>query len=95
MKAQYFYSESSDKFFALKMENNEIRLYWVSVKGDKSRSFLHARGADTFPSLEMALKFLNLVAVPSNESVYIEAIKDYFAADKKLRELFIKQQLKV
>lgn len=65
-------------------------IYWVAVYRTDAGGFFHGRGADAVADLATGKKLLEMMAQPAKEKDYINALKDYFAIDKKIREQFIK-----
>lgn len=66
-------------------------LFWVSVWKDADGSFQHGRGGDVLSSWEKGLEACTIMAQECTEQDYIDALKDYFAIDKKIREAFIEK----
>lgn len=65
-------------------------IYWVQVHKDfGTGAFIHARGRDVVDHPDKAKHLLEATAKPATEQHYINALKDYFAIDKKVREQFI------
>ncbi|MEX2591860.1 MAG: hypothetical protein WD426_03740 [Anditalea sp.] len=69
-------------------DKERARMYWVQVRLEANGSFIHARGCDV-ADREKAEDILRLTANPAVEADYVQALKDYFAKDKKVREQFI------
>lgn len=89
---QFFKSESRRRIYKLQRDpSGKATLFWVSVWKDEEGNFQHGRGGDAMPSWEQGLEVCKLMALPATESDYIDALKDYFAIDKKIREAFIKK----
>ena len=89
---QFFTSNSQRKIYKLQRDSSgKVTLFWVSVWKDEEGNFQHGRGGDAMPSWEKGLEVCRLMAKPAQESDYIEALKDYFAIDKHIREAFIKK----
>lgn len=86
----YFHSVQQSKFYKLTQQGDRVLIYWVSVYAIGGGGFFHGRGADPVSDIDTGLKILQAMANPSTEEAYIQALKDYFAADKKVREQFIK-----
>lgn len=88
---RYFVDEGKRKYYKLQENNQGASLYWVHVAGFEDRSFVHSRGMDKLESFEKGLEVCGLLAKPCQESDYIDALKGYFAIDKKVRESFIEK----
>jgi hypothetical protein len=86
----YYRCSSQNKVYKLVPSNNTCLIYWVAVFGEKSGRFFHGRGADVVENYDMGLKFLELMGTPTTEEDYLKELKNYFAADKIVREQFIK-----
>lgn len=90
----YYRSEQQRKVYKLiqttSNEGTKVLIYWVSIYSTEGGGFFHGRGADVVESLEMGQKMLEYLGKPTTEKDYIDSLKDYFAADKKVREQFIK-----
>lgn len=88
----YWIDEQQKKILKLDCDpkKEEARVYWVQVCATEGGGFIHARGCDVVSVQEKAEEILRLTAEPAQEQDYITALKDYFAADKKVREQFIK-----
>ena len=86
----YFWCPSQQRTYKLVQEENHVYLYYVQVSAT-THSFVHARGRDVVTSMDIAQQVMGtLEAKPVKEQDYINALKDYFAIDKKVREQFIK-----
>lgn len=88
---QYFRSESQRRIYKLAQENDRTFLYWVTVWKVEDGTFHHGRGADRLANWEKGLELCQLLAVEATEEDYITGLKDYFAADKNVREQFIQK----
>lgn len=89
---KFFKSTSQRRTYKLHRDSSEkVTLYWVSVWKDEEGNFQHGRGGDIMPSWEKGLEVCQIMAKPAQESDYIDALKDYFAIDKHIREAFIKK----
>ena len=88
---RYFVDEGKRKYYKLQENNQGASLYWVHVAGFEDGSFVHSRGMDKLESFEKGLEVCGLLAKPCQESDYIDALKGYFSADKKVREHFIQK----
>jgi hypothetical protein len=88
----YFKSVNPSKTYKLSQDaQGQVILFWVSVWKDAQGSFQHGRGGDVLSSWEKGYEVCQLMAAPAEESDYINALKDYFAIDKKIREAFIEK----
>jgi hypothetical protein len=88
----FFRSTTQRRIYKLHLDpSGKTMLFWVSVWKDQEGNFQHGRGGDTMPSWERGMEVCQLMAEPIQESDYIDALKDYFAIDKKIREAFIKK----
>lgn len=87
---QYFRHTTENKVYKVSQQKERILIYWVGIYGLPGGGFFHGRGADSLNSMEAALELMKHLAKPSTEDDYITMLKDYFAADKKVREQFIK-----
>lgn len=85
----FFYSAQQKKTYKLSTTKNGTLMYWICVCKTEGGGFLHARGADPIESMEKGKEILTAIGVQVGESDYINALKDYFAIDKKVREAFI------
>jgi hypothetical protein len=86
----YYYSSRQSRHYKLSQQDDRVLIYWVSVYRTDGGGFFHGRGADAVADLPTGKKLLEMMAEPSTEQDYINALKDYFAIDKKVREQFIK-----
>ena len=88
----FYRSYDQHKIYKLHQDKKGgVMLFWVSVWKDAHGNFHHGRGGDAMPSWEKGKEVCDIMAQPASESDYIDALKDYFAIDKKIREAFIKQ----
>lgn len=87
----YFTDLEQKKTYKLDLSAKEDKalLFWVQVRVEHHGGFTHARGCDVVLDKQAAKKILQTTALPTTEQAYITALKDYFAADKKVREQFI------
>lgn len=85
----FFFSENQKKTYKLCTTPSGSMMFWISVYKKENGGFLHARGADFVECRESAFRILEAHAVPIEETDYVNALKDYFAIDKKVRETFI------
>lgn len=70
-------------------KEDKALLYWVQVRIQPNGGFIHARGCDVISGRDRAQTLMEATALPTTEEDYIGALKDYFAADKRVREQFI------
>jgi hypothetical protein len=87
----YFRSLKQNKVYKLDDHPSGAIFLWISVFGHPNGSFIHGRGADIINDKSLALQLCNKMALPISEEEYLDEMKNYFAADKKLREQFIKK----
>ncbi|WP_289030721.1 hypothetical protein [uncultured Algoriphagus sp.] len=87
---RYFVDPSKKKTYKLRETDQGAQLYWVQVYQFADGSFIHSRGMDRLESFAKGLEVCGLLAKEASESDYIEALKEYFSIDKKIREAFIK-----
>jgi|GEM_PF-3298665 len=86
----YFRSPTTQRTYKLVQDEELVYLYYVQVSATK-HSFTHARGRDYVQNMDMARQMMKTMdAHPVKEQDYINALKDYFAIDKKVRDQFIK-----
>lgn len=86
----YYYSGQHSRHYKLSQQGERTLIYWVSVYSTDGGGFFHGRGADAVADLPTGRKLLEMMAEPATEQDYINALKDYFAIDKKVREQFIR-----
>jgi hypothetical protein len=87
---RYFVDPGKKKTYKLREIEAGAQLYWVQVYQYEDGSFIHSRGMDRVESFEKGLEVCGLLAKDATEADYIEALKEYFGIDKKIREAFIK-----
>jgi hypothetical protein len=89
----YWKDTQQRKTFKLDTSSNDkvAFVYWVQVHMESNGAFIHARGRDVISIKDKAEEILKETATATTEKEYIEALKDYFAIDKKVREQFISQ----
>ncbi len=87
----YFYSPSQQKHYKLTKVRDRSFLYWVAVYPIDGGGFFHGRGRDFISDFDKAQKLMEEMGKPTSEPTYINALKDYFAIDKRDRDLFIRQ----
>lgn len=91
--AQYFFIPTDNKAYKVVTEKEDVTwAYHVQIKmNPNSGAFIHSRGRDALGNPAQAAKIIAAMGgLPSTEAKYIAMLKDYFAADKKVREFFIK-----
>jgi hypothetical protein len=86
---QYFRHNTENKVYKVSQQKDKILIYWVAIYGLPGGGFFHGRGADSLDDIKKALDLMHYLAKPSTEDDYITMLKNYFAADKKVREQFI------
>ncbi len=85
----FYFSESQRKHYKLSQQGERTFLYWVAVYQTEEGGFFHGRGRDAVASMELGAELMEKMGKEMTEADYIQAMKDYFAIDKKVREQFI------
>ncbi len=67
------------------MQDSDHSYFYVQVIGMKDGGYMHHRGKAVMPAVHLS------ELVPATHLDYINMMKDYFAADKKLRDKFIEK----
>ncbi len=83
-----YYANSSSIVNQVVKRYHNRKFFYVNVIGWENGDFKHHRGHCTFPTIEMCNIYLQDYDEVS-EQCYTDALKDYFAIDKKMREEFI------
>lgn len=92
--SSYWRDADKNKTFKVDTENDDgvAYVYYVQIWRDPNTlAFVHARGRDVIQKADKAEEIMKLTSLPVTENVYIQALKDYFAIDKKVREQFIEK----
>jgi hypothetical protein len=85
----FYKSDQQQKTYKLSQNKYGCLIYWVAVYQLDGGGFFHGRGADPVANYQTGKKILDAMARPVEEEQYLNAIKDYFAIDKKVRNQFI------
>jgi hypothetical protein len=85
----FYYSDSQKKHYKVSEQSGKVWMYWVAVYATEEGGFFHGRGRDYVASMELACELMEKMGEEISEARYIQAMKDYFAIDKKVREQFI------
>lgn len=88
---RYYHDAETNRTLKLTSSGDKTLLYWVQCQGDGSGQFIHSRGCDVLQNRSKGLKVCEAIAQPSTEARYKQGLMDYFAADKAVREAFIKK----
>lgn len=91
-KTYPFYLKSSVKKEVIKVveeRNGFVQFYYVQSLGYDNGGFICRRGMDSTRK-DLADCYLQNF-LPATEADYVNALKEYFGADKKLRDHFIKE----
>lgn len=90
---KFFFIPRENKAYKVETDkDNQTYAYHVQIfMRAESGAFIHARGRDMLGDEETAARIITAMGgLPSTSQKYMEMLKDYFAADKKVREWFIK-----
>jgi len=89
--AEFFRSDQERKTYKLDPAAEVCYVYYIHVASN-GHDFTHARGRYHVADLAAAKALMKtLGATPAVEQDYINAMKDYFAIDKRVREQFIEK----
>jgi hypothetical protein len=86
---EFLIDPQEHKTYKLSTHDGKTFIYWVSVFATKEGAFFHGRGRELVRDPQK-VNSLKQKASQATEQDYINAMKDYFQIDKKVREEFIK-----